>query len=79
LKSGRYFKIGRTNSSGRRERELAIQLPEKAQRIHIIQTDDPIGIEGYWHQRFADRRQNGEWFELTTDDVRAFKRRRRFM
>jgi hypothetical protein len=30
LKSGRFYKIGRSNAAGRRERELAIQLPEKA-------------------------------------------------
>lgn len=76
LKSGRYFKIGRTNSSGRRERELAIQLPDRAEQVHVIETDDPVGIERYWHQRFADRRKNGEWFELAAADVKAFKRRR---
>ena len=78
LKSGRHYKIGRTNSTGRREYELAIQLPEKAKTIHVISTDDPAGIESYWHKRFADRRKNGEWFELTAADISAF-RRRKFM
>jgi hypothetical protein len=36
LRSGRHHKIGHTNSVGRRERELAIQLPEKARLIHSI-------------------------------------------
>jgi hypothetical protein len=76
LKSGRYFKIGRTNSAGRRDRELSIQLPERVEQVHVIETDDPIGIERYWHQRFADRRKNGEWFELAPADVKAFKRRK---
>jgi hypothetical protein len=43
LRSGRYYKIGKTNAAGRRERELAIQLPEKAQTVHLIRTDDPAG------------------------------------
>ena len=76
MKSGRFYKIGRTNSVGRRERELAIQLPEKVRLIHSIKTDDPSGIEEYWHKRFQGRRKNGEWFELTADDVAAFRRRK---
>lgn len=47
LKSGRYYKVGRSNAVGRRERELAIQLPEKAEVLHYIRTDDPVGIESY--------------------------------
>ncbi len=78
LKSGRYYKIGKTNAIGRRERELAIQLPEKARTVHVIRTDDPSGIEAYWHTRFEAKRRYGEWFELDSSDVRAF-RRRKFM
>lgn len=76
IKSGRSYKIGKTNSVGRRERELAIQLPEKSQRVHAIKTDDPTGIEAYWHNRFASKRAHGEWFTLDADDVAAFKRRK---
>jgi hypothetical protein len=76
LKAGRYYKIGRTNAVGRREYELAIQLPEKASTVHTIRTDDPVGIEAYWHKRFESRHKNGEWFELSSTDVKAFKRRK---
>ncbi len=76
IRSGHYFKIGRTNAVRRRERELALQLPERADTVHVIRTDDPVGIEAYWHARFGSKRKNGEWFDLATSDVNAFKRRK---
>lgn len=76
MKHGKHFKIGKTNATGRREYELAIQLPEKLRTVHVIKTDDPDGIEEYWHKRFAAKRGNGEWFELDTADVQVFKRRK---
>lgn len=78
VKAGRFYKIGKTNAVGRRERELAIQLPEKPVTIHSIRTDDPSGIEAYWHKRFEGKRKHGEWFDLSAGDVAAF-RRRKFM
>lgn len=76
IKSGRFYKIGMTNAVGRRAYELAIQLPERARVIHSIRTDDPSGIEAYWHKRFEAKRANGEWFELGAADITAFKRRK---
>ncbi len=71
------YKIGRTNKPIRREGEIRLELPEKVQPIHYIETDDPAGVEHYWHSRFARKRKEGEWFSLTMDDVRAFKRWRK--
>ena len=76
-KSGRFYKIGKTNSVGRRNYELALQLPEKAVQVHVIETDDPTGIEAYWHNRFREKRKNGEWFDLSASDMTAFKKWRK--
>jgi hypothetical protein len=76
LKSGRHYKIGLTTDLAQRHRTLKLQLPDPAIQVHVIATDDPRGIERYWHERFKDRRKNGEWFELTARDVAAFKRRK---
>lgn len=79
MKMGRFFKIGRTNNVVRRGGEITIQLPEKAVTVHFFRTDDPSGIETYWHHRFEHKRRNGEWFELDGKDIAAFKRRKTFM
>ncbi len=76
VKSGKFFKIGCSNSTGRRSYEISLQLPEPLTVVHEIPTDDPYGIERYWHERFADKRVKGEWFQLSPQDVKAFKRRR---
>ena len=76
LKSGRFYKIGKSNAVGRREYELGILLPQPVIKVHEIRTDDPGGIEAYWHKRFEAKRQSGEWFDLDAKDVAAFKRRK---
>jgi hypothetical protein len=76
MKSGNYYKLGRSTNVERRNYEIGIKLPEKFDIMHKIMTDDPVGIEAYWHNRFKDKRKQGEWFDLSSGEVKAFKRRK---
>ncbi len=73
--SHRRYKIGKSFDLERRQGELAAQSPYEWKRVHEIKTDDPSGVEAYWHRRFASKAtERNEWFELTSADVKAFKR-----
>lgn len=77
LRTGRRYKIGRSNSPTRRHREVRLDLPDPTHLVHSIETDDPNGIEAYWHRRFeAKRIRDTEFFNLDAADVAAFKRRK---
>jgi hypothetical protein len=81
MKRGKYYKIGFAANVRGRQSQLNRPVPDAVPHatIHSFKTDDPRGIEAYWHQRFAEKRREGEYFELTPKDVAAFKRRKNFM
>ncbi len=76
FKSGKRYKIGYTESLEKRYAGLSAQVSHELIQVHAILTDDPSGIEAYWHNRFKAKRRHNEWFELTAEDVAAFKKRK---
>jgi hypothetical protein len=75
LKSRNNYKIGFAKDPLSRAAGIHGMTPDGLIIEHFIRTDDPHGIEEYWHKRFADKRGNGEWFALSAPDVAVFKRR----
>jgi hypothetical protein len=82
IRSHDVYKIGCTRAPYRRAAEIANQSARGAELLHLISTDDPEGIEGYWHRRFAPQavqavnKATGEWFHLSAADIKTFKRRK---
>ncbi|HEX5279005.1 MAG TPA: GIY-YIG nuclease family protein [Micropepsaceae bacterium] len=76
MRAGPLFKIGCSRKPEQRTRRVASGVPAEAVVIHMIQTDDPYGVERYWHRRFADKRVHGEWFRLSADEIAAFRARK---
>lgn len=74
-KRGKYYKIGRSKDPVRRGQEIRIESPEPLRLIHSFKTDDPSGVEAYWHNRFENKRhKETEFFSLNSQDIKAFKR-----
>jgi len=71
-----HYKIGISDDPERRLYELT-KGPYKPELVHKFQTDDPSGVEAYWHKRFSGKLMRGEWFRLDASDVNAFKRWRK--
>lgn len=75
MRAGPLFKIGCSRKPDQRTRTVAFGVPAEAVVIHVIETDDPFGVEAYWHRRFAGKRVRGEWFRLSADEIAAFRAR----
>lgn len=73
LSGGGYHKIGKTIDLDKRLSQIYPKLPFEVELIHWIETDDIDGFEESLHERFADKRTNGEWFELNQEDIDYLK------
>lgn len=71
------YKIGKTKDLNRRREDITLLGSEPIEWIHTIETDDMKGVEKYWHNRFQEKLKRGEWYNLNSSDVKAFKRWRK--
>ncbi len=63
------YKIGRTNNPARRLHEIRTLLPGESDIVAIVDTQDAPALEWQLHQRYADSRKRGEWFDLSDAQV----------
>lgn len=67
------YKIGRTVNPDNRLATFSVKLPFEVEYVCVIQCDDMYYLERQLHAHFADKRVNGEWFNLSPDDVDYIK------
>ena len=69
-----YYKIGRSNNPDRRIwKEITPILPIEPEIICIVETRDMIKLEKELHERYSDKRANGEWFLLDDEDIEQIR------
>ena len=64
------YKIGRTINPKDRLNKFAVELPFATEIVAIVATDDAPTLEWQLHQRYAESRKRGEWFDLKASQVR---------
>lgn len=63
------YKIGKTSNPDNRIKTFSVKLPFEVEYTCVIKCVDMNELEKRLHAKFADKRINGEWFALTTDDI----------
>jgi hypothetical protein len=67
------YKIGRTKAPQDRIKTFGVKMPFEVEYIALIKTDDMVKLEVNLHNKFTDKRIDGEWFELSLEDVEYIK------
>lgn len=75
LQSAYGFKVGRTRNVPNRMRAFGVHLPIMYTIPLCAWFDDHIEAEFRYHRLFADKRVNGEWFDLADQDIELIRRR----
>lgn len=75
LKSAYGYKVGRTRNVPARMRAFGVHLPIAYTIPICAWFDDCHHAEHRYHDMFASKRINGEWFDLTDEDVQTIRAR----
>lgn len=69
-----HYKIGRTIDPNDRIKTFTIKLPFEVEYELVVKHEDHVWLEKELHQRFQHCRGNGEWFNLSPEDIEALKK-----
>lgn len=75
-KMGEFYKIGYSNDPQRRVKELIptkFPIPYKVKLVHAVERESAPQLEQYLHRQYSLVRVNGEWFQLSPEQVDAVK------
>jgi len=64
-----FYKIGRTLKPTSRIKTFSVKLPYMVTYRLVIKSDDYVQLEKDLHERYSDVRVDGEWFNLTPQDI----------
>lgn len=67
------YKIGRTSNPANRLKTFNVKLPFEVEYLAVIPTSNMHGLEAELHNKYAQQRINGEWFDLSPADVEYIK------
>jgi len=68
------YKIGRTVDPHNRIKTFHVKLPFVVAYTLVIKSEAHIQLERDLHQRFGDKRKDGEWFALRSSDIEALRK-----
>jgi len=67
---GQGVKIGYTRNLTSRIKQLQIASPFKLNLRFYIETSEPELVEHSLHEQYKDKCLNGEWFDITKEDIK---------
>jgi hypothetical protein len=73
IRCGPYYKIGLSKQLDRRIKTLSIQLPHPVEVVMTAPVGNMYRHEQELHSVFSDRRMNGEWFQLSEQDLETIR------
>ena len=75
VEGGGYHKIGKAKDIRNRTAWFELKLPFEVDLVHLIESEDYSETEKELHLAFANKRVNGEWFDLSEEDLDHIRRR----